>query len=438
MNPETGTDTTTPADSWPALRAAGPLDAQVSLPGSKSMTNRALILAAIARGPSRIEAPLRARDTALMADALRAMNIEIADDADGAWIVTPRRLLGPATVDCGLSGTVLRFLPPVATLAHGSVRFDGDPRIRERPNGALLLALRELGGAIDDGGRGAAPFVVRGTGRLTGGSVTVQAAGSSQFISGLLLAAACFDKGLEVIADGAVPSAPYLEMNVAMLRARGVQIEAESGRWRVEPGPVQPLDSRIEPDLSNAAPFAAAALATGGRVFIPGWPASTTQPGGQLPALLTAMGGHCELSAAGLTVTGGSAITGIDADLSAVSELVPVLAALAALADSPSRFSGVAHIRGHETDRISALATELSGCGADVRELPDGLTIVPRPLQGRSFKTYDDHRLVMAAAVLGLAVDGVVVEGASSVAKTMPDFTQRWQAMLGASEPTST
>ena len=428
----------TSRDPWPAPYAVAPVDARVSVPGSKSMTNRALILAAIAEGPSRIEAPLHARDTALMAEALQAMGTEITEGPDASWIVTARRLLGPARVDCGLSGTVLRFAPPVAALAHGSVGFDGDPRIRERPNAPLLEALRQLGVDIDDGGRGAAPFLVRGTGRLRGGSVRIAATGSSQFVSGLLLAAARFDDGVEVTTDSAVPSAPYLEMNVAMLRARGVHIDAEPGRWSVRPGPVRALDTRIEPDLSNAAPFAAAALATGGRVTIPGWPQTTTQPGGQLPIWLTAMGGHCVVSTDGLTVTGGSAIRGLDADLSDVSELVPVLAALAVLADSPSRFTGVAHIRGHETDRITALATELTACGADVGELPDGLEIRPRRLHGRLFGTYDDHRLVMAAAVLGLAVEGVLVAGAATVAKTMPDFNQRWDAMLanGASGAT--
>ncbi len=368
-----------------------------------------------------------------MVDALRALGTEIADTPESGWLVTPRRLLGPATVDCGLSGTVLRFLPPVAALAHGPVRFDGDPKIRDRPNGPLLEALRTLGVTIDDGGRGAAPFRVRGIGRLGGGSVTVDASGSSQFISGLLLAGARFQNGVEVITDGPVPSRPYLDMNIAMLRERGVHVEAKAGHWKVHPGPVRALDTRIEPDLSNAAPFAAAALVTGGTVVISGWPQTTTQPGRQLPAWLTAMGARCRLTRDGLEVQGGSVIRGLEGDLREFSELVPVLAALAVLADSPSRLTGVGHIRGHETDRISALTTELSSFGADVRELPDGLEITPRPLHGANFKTYDDHRLVMAAAVLGLAVEGVVIEGAETVAKTMPDFTQRWEAMLAES-----
>ncbi len=430
MKGVTLTDSADDASAWPAPRATDALDARVRVPGSKSMTNRALILAALADGPSRIGAPLHARDTALMVAALQAMGIDIAAGADGSWVVTPTQLAGPADVDCGLAGTVLRFVPPVATLARGPIRFDGDPRIRERPNAPLITALRELSAEIDDGGRGAAPFVVHGAGGLTGGSVSLDATGSSQLVSGLLLAAARFDHGIEVTAVGCVPSAPYLDMNVAMLRARGVSVEAEPGWWRVHPGVVRGRDVAIEPDLNTAAPFAAAALVTGGRIVVSGWPDSTTQPGGQLPRWLTAMGGHCEVSPAGLTVTGGSRISGIDADLSEVSELVPVLAALAALADSPSRFTGVAHIRGHETDRITALATELSACGAEVDELPDGLVITPRALHGRLFATYDDHRLVMAAAVLALAVDGIVVGGASTVAKTMPDFTQCWETMV--------
>lgn len=431
------TEARTATEPWPAPYAAAPVDARVAVPGSKSMTNRALILAALSDGPSRIDAPLHARDTALMAQALRALGIQIVDGPDGSWVVTAQKLAGPADIDCGLSGTVLRFVPAVAALARGAIRFDGDARIRERPNAPLIAALRQLGADIDDGGRGAAPFVVRGTGGLTGGSVTVDATGSSQLISGLLLAAARFDNGVEVIADGPVPSAPYLEMNVAMLRERGVDVEARPGRWRVRSSKVRALDVRVEPDLNTAAPFAAAALATGGRVTIPGWPQSTTQPGGQLPGWLTAMGAHCKVSDEGLTVTGGSAITGLDADLSEVSELVPVLAALAVLADSPSRFTGIAHVRGHETDRIAALAAELSACGAEVSELPEGLAISPGPLHGRLFGTYDDHRLVMAAAVLGLAVEGIAVAGASTVAKTMPDFTQRWQAMISDAAPST-
>lgn len=419
--------------AWRAPYAAAPVDARVAIPGSKSMTNRALILAALSDGPSRIEAPLRARDTELMAAALRALGAEVTDGPDGrCWLVTPGELVGPADVDCGLAGTVLRFVPPVATLARGAIRFDGDRRIRARPIAPLLIALRQLGAVIDDEGRGWAPFVVRGSGSLPGGEVSVDAAGSSQLISGLLLAAPRFEHGLVVAAHGPVPSAPYLEMNVAMLRQRGVDIVAEPNRWSVRPGAVRAVDVRIEPDLNSAAPFAAAALATGGRMVIPGWPRTTTQPGGQLPTWLTAMGGRCELSAAGLTVTGGSGITGIDADLREVAELVPVLAALAVLAGSPSRFTGIGHIRGHETDRIAALATELSALGAEVSELRDGLTITPRPMHGGSFATYDDHRLVMAAAVLGSAVKDIRVQGAGTVAKTMPDFVARWQAMFAA------
>lgn len=422
--------TGTELDFWAAPYATVPIDARVSLPGSKSMTNRALVLAALANGPGRVTEPLRARDTFLMADALRALGTQIDDEPDGSWVVTPSPLRGPAQIDCGLAGTVLRFVPPVAALANGDIGFDGDARLRERPIAPLLAAMRQLGAVVKDEGRGSAPFVVRGTGGVSGGTVHVRAAGSSQLISGLLLAAARFESGVEVVADGPVPSAPYLEMNIAMLRERDVQIEAGPGRWSVRPGAVRGLDCRIEPDLNSAAPFAAAALVTGGQVRLPGWPPRTSQPGGQLPALLSAMGGSCELSADGLTVSGGSGIHGLEADLGGVSELAPVLAVLAALADSPSRFTGIAHTRGHETDRIAALAAELSGCGADIEELPDGLVIHPRPMHGRSVATYDDHRMVMAAAVLGLAVPNVVVVGTSTVAKTMPDFVERWAAML--------
>jgi len=424
----------------------------VTLPGSKSITNRALVLAALAAGPSLIRRPLRARDTLLMAAALRALGTRIAEQAAGpdagaasGWLVTPGTAAagGRATsVDVGNAGTVLRFVPPVAALTKGDTAFDGDARARERPVGPLIAALRELGAIVDDGGRGAVPFTVRGSGALPGGCVTVDASSSSQLVSALLLAGARFDKGVEVRHQGPpVPSAPHIALTVGMLRDAGAHVEAGSRDvWRVQPGPLHPRTVDVEPDLSNAAPFLAAALVTGGTVTIPGWPARTAQPGDLLRSLLTRMGGSCDLTADGLTVHGGGEIRGIAADLREVSELAPVLTALAALASSPSRFTGIAHSRAHETDRLAALATQINALGGGVSELPDGLVITPRPLRaaraggtdiaGRVFATYDDHRLVMAAAVLSLAVPGLAIENAATVAKTLPEFTQLWTTML--------
>ena len=407
------------------------------MPGSKSVTNRALILAALASGPSTLRAPLRSRDTLLMAAGLRALGIEIT--GEDAWRLTPARLRGPATIDCGLAGTVMRFLPPAAALSSGSVTFDGDVRARERPMGRLIEALRGLGAEISDGGRAALPFTLAGSGSLPGGDVTIDASASSQFVSGLLLSGARYEKGLTVQHDGKpVPSLPHIEMTVAMLRDARVTVDdSEPNTWRVEPGPIAPLDLDIEPDLSNAAPFLAAALATGGAVTVTGWPSRTTQPGDALRDLLAQMGASVTLDGRGLTVAAGERLTGLDADLHEVGELTPVLAALAALADSPSQLRGIAHLRGHEADRLAAMATELNRLGSDVDETEDGLAIRPRPLHGGVFGSYDDHRIAQAGALLGLVVDGVEVENIATTAKTMPTFTQVWTDLVTGAGGTS-
>ncbi|MGD9482424.1 3-phosphoshikimate 1-carboxyvinyltransferase [Streptomyces sp. TRM70308] len=434
---------TATAAPWPAPTASGPVHATVTVPGSKSVTNRALVLAALASEPGWLRRPLRSRDTVLMADALRAMGVRIEEgvgpDGTGeAWRVIPSGLHGPATVDVGNAGTVMRFLPPVAALAGGPVHFDGDPRSHERPLHGVIDALRSLGARIDDDGRGALPLTVHGGGSLTGGPVKVDASSSSQFVSALLLSGPRFNQGVEVRHTGAtLPSLPHIRMTVDMLRAAGAQVDTpeaggEPDVWRVTPGALLGRDLVVEPDLSNAQPFLAAALVTGGRVTIPDWPRQTTQPGDALREILTAMGGSCELDETGLTCTGGGRVRGIDVDLRDVGELTPGIAALAALADSESVLRGVAHLRLHETDRLAALTKEINGLGGDVTETADGLRIRPRPLHGGVFHTYDDHRLATAGALLGLAVPGVAVENVATTAKTLPDFPGLWGAMLGA------
>ncbi len=420
-----------PSPDWTAPTASGPLDARVILPGSKSLTNRYLVLAALAADVSRLRAPLRSRDTELMAAALRALGTGV-EDVDGDWIVTPRGLTGGCSVDCGLSGNVMRFLPPLAGLAVGPVRFDGDPAARHRPMAPVLDALRHLGVQVDDDGRGALPFTVHGSGRVRGGEVTIDASASSQFVSGLLLSAARYDDGLTVHHDGTtVPSLPHIEMTVETLRDAGVVVDdAEPQTWRVEPSEVGALDVQVEPDLSNAAQFLAAALVTGGRVHVPGWPQYTTQGGDLVRDVLDMMGADVVLDRHGLTVSGGGPILPVDVDLHDSSELTPVVAALCALADGPSVIRGVAHIRGHETDRLAALESELTALGAETTATGDGLRIVPGPLRAGRVHTYEDHRMVMAAAVLGLAVPGVVVEDPGTVAKTMPEFIALWSHML--------
>jgi 3-phosphoshikimate 1-carboxyvinyltransferase len=415
---------------WTTPYRSVPVDAVVSLPGSKSITARALILAALADGPSRLVRPLRARDTDLMAAALRALGAEIVEDGTDL-LVGPRPLRGPVQVDAGLAGTVLRFLPPLAALAYGAVTVDGDERLRDRPNAGLIAALRALGVEIDDAGRGKAPFTVHGTGRVRGGAVDVDASESSQIVSGLLLAAARFDDGIDLRLTGGVPSMPHVEMTVTTLREHGVEVAATDRGWRVSPGPIAGLDRVVEPDLSNAAPFLAAALVTGGRVTVRDWPQVTTQPGAQLDRLLSEMGAHVVRASEGLQVTGHGAIRPLVADLAEVGELTPVLAALCALADGPSRLSGIGHLRGHETDRLQALDEVLTAVGARVEQLPDGLVIEPGPRRPALLDSYADHRMVHAAAVLGLAIEGVRAGNPGAVAKTLPDFQERWAGMLG-------
>ena len=435
--------------TWPSPTADGPVSARVRLPASKSITNRALVLAALSDGPAVIANPLRARDTLLAAAALRALGAGILDEGHEprtVWHVTPGQPApgSAVSVDVGNAGTVMRFLPGLAALTTAVVAFDGDARARQRPVGPILAALRQLGAHIEDGGRAAVPFTVHGRGAVRGGTVVLDASGSSQLVSGLLVSAPRFDEGIEIRHEGPpVPSAPHIAMTVRMLRAAGADVtELRSGSggsgtrpdaWRVRPGRLDLGSVTVEPDLSNAGPFLAAALVTGGTVTIGDWPQDSLQAAGAILDVLAQMGARCEVGADGLTITGTGRIHGITADLRDVNELAPVLTAAAAVAESPSVFTGLAHTRTHETDRLAALAKEINALGGDITELPDGLQIRPRPLRAADepFGTYDDHRMVMAAAVLGLVVPGLQVAGADTVAKTFPDFSQVWAGMLG-------
>jgi 3-phosphoshikimate 1-carboxyvinyltransferase len=434
--------------TWPSPAADGPVSARVRLPASKSITNRALVLAALSDGRAVIANPLQARDTMLAAAALRVLGTGILDEGNDSrttWRVTPGQPApgSAVSVDVGNAGTVMRFLPGLAALTSAVVAFDGDARARQRPVGPILAALRQLGAHIEDGGRAAVPFTVHGRGAVRGGTVVLDASGSSQLVSGLLLSAPRFDEGIEIRHEGPpVPSAPHIAMTVRMLRAAGAEVAelvtGPGGRadaWRVRPGRLDLGAVTVEPDLSNAGPFLAAALVTGGTVTIPDWPRDSLQAAGAILDVLTRMGARCEVGADGLTITGTGRIVGITADLRDVNELAPVLTAAAAVAESPSVFTGLAHTRTHETDRLAALAKEINALGGDITELPDGLQIRPRPLRagaaGGPFGSYDDHRMVMAAAVLGLVVPGIRVAGADTVAKTFPDFSQVWAGMLG-------
>ena len=426
----------TTSTPWPAIyRGRKAVDLTISIPGSKSVTNRALILAAQAQSPSTLRKPLLSRDTQLMVDGLKALGTAIVDDGLGNWIITPAPLKGPAAIDVGNAGTVMRFLPPLAALASGEISFDGDPRSYERPLGPVISALEELGIDINHGGRYSLPLKISGAGKIPGGAITIDASKSSQFLSALLLIGPSMVNGISVTHAGpALPSMPHIDMTVAMLRDFGAVVTVDESRqcWSVAPGPLTGLDLTIEPDLSNAAPFLSLAMVCGGSVTISDWPRKTTQPGDQLREIFTRMGSTCEFVEGGLKLVGGASIHGIDIDLHDVGELTPSIAALAALADSPSHLRGIGHLRLHETDRLSALTTELNLLGGKVSEDETSLQIDPtaRPLHGGVFHTYEDHRLATAGAVIGLVVQDMSVENIQTTRKTLPDFPGLWMSLL--------
>ena len=422
-----------PLTPWPAPQATYPVRAVVEVPGSKSETNRALVLAALADGPSRITGGLVARDTDLMIEALRTLGVSVEVSDDG-WQVTPPDSFTGGTVDCGLAGTVMRFVPALAALADGPVQLTGDPQSFRRPMGPVLEGLRQLGVTVDGESAARLPCTVTGPVRASDEPVVIDSSASSQFVSALLLVGARLPDGLELRHNGTtLPSRPHIAMTVEMLRDRGVRIdESDDGlRWVVYPGPIAAVDVQVEPDLSNAAPFLAAAAVTGGTVTIPGWPMRTVQPGDQLRHIFNQFGCETSLDDAGFTVTAPDGpLDGIEVDLSDASELTPVVTAVAALAEHTSHIHGVAHIRGHETDRLAALEAELDGLGSRVSQTSDGLSIHPAMLHGNEFRSYADHRMAQAGAILGLVVHDVVLDDIGCTSKTMPEFPQLWDQML--------
>ncbi len=429
-------DTTKAAELWTAPYASVPVSGSVRVPGSKSLTNRYLALAALADGPSVIRHPLNSRDTTLMRSALNKLGSQIdVDEVARTWTLTPPKTLqAGVSIDAGLAGTVMRFVPAIAALADGSTTFDGDEHARSRPIAPLIGALRDLGVDIDDGGDPHLPFTVHGTSRVRGGDVSMDASQSSQFLSALLLVGARLEAGLTVRHTGEhTPSRPHIEMTLQTLRETGVMAtEPERGVWRVEPGPIRAVDVHVEPDLSSAAPFLAAAAVTGGSVTVEGWPTRTTQAGDVMPRVLSSMGAMVEWVQGALRLTGPApgTLQGIDIDLRDVGELTPVIAAVAALACTPSRLRGIEHLRGHETDRLAALHRELTVMGSEVTEHDDGLAIGPSTLRPATLRTYGDHRMAMAAAVLGAAVEGVQVIDVGTTSKTYPGFAQTWSALV--------
>ena len=412
-----------------------PINAKISIPGSKSATNRALILAAIAKTPSRLRKPLSSRDADLMVKGLQNLGCkidEIKTEQGFDYQITPQKLSGPTQINVGNAGTVMRFLPPIASLATGLVHFDGDARSHERPLEPVIKALEQLGASIEHGNKYRLPLTINGSGEIKGGEVEVDASASSQFISALMLLGPATKNGLTINNIGkTLPSMPHIEMTIQMLRQFGATVEVGENSWTVISSDLLGQDLTIEPDLSNAAPFMAAAMICGGSVEILDWPKSTSQPGDQLRDIFAKMGARIEQSNGGLKISGSGKINGIDIDLHDVGELTPSIAAVAALASSPSTLRGIAHLRLHETDRLAALANEINNLGGDVTEGPGELLIKPAKLvASQIFKSYEDHRMATAGAIIGLAVKDLNVENIETTKKTLPDFPGMWQEML--------
>ena len=432
---------------WNAPSSSKELNATITIPGSKSVMNRALILAALADSPSRLIRPLHSRDTELMAKALRALGIGITetnnDSDEEVWEVTPAPLFGPASIDVGNAGTVMRFMLPIAALAKGLINFDGDPRSHERPLGPLIKALEDLGVLIDHKNRYSLPLLINGSGLISGGEIAVDASKSSQFLSALLLAGSRMRDGLTLRnSSTSLPSQPHIDMTLAMLRDFGAKVEVSSKNnsqtWSVNAGNLKGRELVIEPDLSNAAPFMAAPMICGGSVIIRDWPKVTTQPGDRLREIFTSMGARIEFVESkdmrGLKVSGTGEIRGIEIDLHDEGEVTPSIAALAALASSPSYLKGIGHLRLHETDRLTALANEINALGGKVTEEEGALRIEPAKLKLNAnenlFRTYEDHRMATAGAIIGLALPGLVIENIETTRKTLPDFPGLWSETL--------
>ena len=415
--------------------ASKPISATVTIPGSKSATNRALILAALATTPSRIRKPLSSRDTDLMVKGLQSLGCKIEQiktDQGFDYQVIPGKLTGPTQIDVGNAGTVMRFLPPIAALATGLIHFDGDERSHQRPIGPVLSALEQLGVSVEHNNKYKLPITINGAGKIKGGTVEIDASASSQFVSALLLVAPATQEGITIKNIGpSLPSTPHIEMTIQMLEKFGATVQRTTSSWSVKPCQLIGQDLVIEPDLSNAAPFMAAAMICGGSVQVSDWPLSTTQPGDQLRSIFTKMGAKVELNASGLTITGSGKIDGIDIDLGDVGELTPSIAAVASLATTPSALRGISHLRLHETDRLSALANEINNLGGSVTEGPGDLIIKPGKMNASQiFRSYEDHRMATAGAIIGLAVEGVIVENIETTRKTLSDFPGMWQGML--------
>ena len=418
--------------NWHAPTINGAINSTLEIPGSKSATNRAFVLAALGDKNSIITNPLFARDTNLMLEALEKLGCNVVKKSNSVEISPMKKDHDEISIDVGLAGTVMRFVPPLAALSSGTSHFDGDERARNRPMKTLIESLKKLNVKVIDNHQGKLPFSINSDGQITGGEIEIDASESSQFISALMLVGAKFKNGLTIKHVGQnLPSLPHIEMTIEMLNEVGVKTnQINATTWRVENQNISSKNWVIEPDLSNAGPFLAAAMVTKGEIKIKDWPSQTTQAGNSWIEILSMMGANIQLNSKQLILKNESDIKGINYNLNDVGELTPVLVAISLFANSKSEFTGISHLRGHETNRLAALVENITAIGGDATETEDGLIINPKQLHGGVWKSFDDHRMATAGAVIGLKVKDIYVDDIATTSKTLPNFEDMWNKMV--------
>lgn len=418
--------------NWHAPTINGAINSTLEIPGSKSATNRAFVLAALGNKNSIITNPLFARDTNLMLEALEKLGCNVVKKLNSVEISPMKKDHSEISIDVGLAGTVMRFVPPLAALSSGTSHFDGDERARNRPMKTLIESLKKLNVKVIDNHQGKLPFSIISDGQITGGEIEIDASESSQFISALMLVGAKFKNGLTIKHVGQnLPSLPHIEMTIEMLKEVGVKTnQINTTTWRIDNQNINSKNWVVEPDLSNAGPFLAAAMVTKGEIKINDWPLQTTQAGNSWIEILSLMGANIQLNSKQLILKNDSEIKGINYNLNDVGELTPVLVAISLFANSKSEFTGISHLRGHETDRLAALVENITAIGGDAKETEDGLIINPKQLHGGVWKAFDDHRMATAGAVIGLKVKDIYVDDISTTSKTLPNFENLWNKMV--------
>lgn len=421
-----------------------PVDATVSVPGSKSVTNRALIVAALANGPSTILNPLFSDDSYWLMETLTRLGFTVKADREEAEIT----ILGQAgkipnhdpqlEVYVGNAGTAARFLPPLLSLGGDEYRIDGTPRMRERPVHNLVESLRQLGGNISYGGEeGRFPLVISGGG-MRGGVARVESSKSSQFLSGLLMSAPYATGKTVLEVEGDLVSRPYIGITIGVMKSFGVEVDVdeEHGRYTVSPGVYEPRKYEVEPDASAASYFMAAAAVTGGRIRIPGLGSETSQGDMRFLEVLESMGCNVDVRSDHVEVRGPRRLKGVEVDMNEFSDTMMTLAAIAPFAESPTTIKNIEHTRHQETDRIHAVANELARLGVKVEEKQSFLCIIPSSsvtfgsrVRPATVRTYEDHRMAMSFAVVGLVAPGIGIENPACVTKTFPDYFRRLDSL---------